>query len=55
MPTASKWLDLVIGLDLHFEIVPPSPSPIPFPHPFCERNGLLCRDTVNEHVVDAHG
>ncbi|MCB9718926.1 MAG: type II toxin-antitoxin system death-on-curing family toxin [Myxococcales bacterium] len=34
MPTASKWLDLVIGLDLHFEIVPPSPSPIPFPHPF---------------------
>ena len=31
---ASRWLDLVIGLDLHLEIVPGSPSPVPFPHPF---------------------
>ena len=32
---ASTWFDLVIGLDLHFEMVPtPAPTPIPFPHPF---------------------
>jgi RHS repeat-associated protein len=34
MPLASKWLDLVVGLDLHLEIVPAVPSPVPFPHPF---------------------
>ncbi len=34
MGLASKWLDLVVGVDLHFVIVPPSPSPIPLPHPF---------------------
>ncbi len=32
---ASKWLDLVVGLDLHLEMVPtPAPTPTPFPHPF---------------------
>ncbi|MCK6587428.1 MAG: DUF6531 domain-containing protein [Polyangiaceae bacterium] len=31
---ASTWLDLVIGIDLHFELVPPPMVPIPFPHPF---------------------
>lgn len=34
MTVASKWFDLVVGIDLHFEIVPASPAPIPFPHPF---------------------
>ncbi|MCX4245068.1 DUF6531 domain-containing protein [Paraliomyxa miuraensis] len=34
MTIASKWLDLVIGVDLHLELVPGAPSPIPFPHPF---------------------
>jgi RHS repeat-associated protein len=31
---ASTWFDLVIGIDLHFELVPPPMVPIPFPHPF---------------------
>lgn len=31
---ASRWLDLVVGLDLHLELVPGSPAPVPFPHPF---------------------
>jgi RHS repeat-associated protein len=31
---ASTWLDLVVGLDLHLEVVPGSPAPVPFPHPF---------------------
>ncbi|MEX1366579.1 MAG: DUF6531 domain-containing protein [Nannocystaceae bacterium] len=34
MSVGSRWLDLVIGVDLHFEIVPVSPVPVPFPHPF---------------------
>ena len=34
MPQAATWLDLVVGLDLHLEVVPGSPSPVPFPHPF---------------------
>ncbi|MEX1361557.1 MAG: hypothetical protein AB1Z98_00400, partial [Nannocystaceae bacterium] len=34
MPAASTWLDLVVGLDLHYEVVPGSPAPVPFPHPF---------------------
>jgi RHS repeat-associated protein len=31
---ASTWFDLVIGVDLHFELVPPPMLPVPFPHPF---------------------
>ncbi|WP_437735759.1 DUF6531 domain-containing protein [Sorangium sp. So ce1335] len=31
---ASTWLDIVIGIDLHFELVPPPMLPVPFPHPF---------------------
>jgi RHS repeat-associated protein len=34
MPLASTWFDPVIGLDIHFEIVPVVPFPVPFPHPF---------------------
>ncbi|MEM7158302.1 MAG: DUF6531 domain-containing protein [Myxococcota bacterium] len=34
MSVASKWFDLVVGVDLHMELVPPSPAPVPFPHPF---------------------
>lgn len=34
MPLASTWFDPVIGLDIHFEIVPLVPAPVPFPHPF---------------------
>lgn len=34
MSTASRWLDLVVGVDLHLEMVPGVPSPVPFPHPF---------------------
>jgi RHS repeat-associated protein len=32
---ASTFFDLVIGVDMHFEMVPtPAPVPVPFPHPF---------------------
>lgn len=33
---ASTWYDLVMGVDLHFELVPTpaGPVPTPFPHPF---------------------
>ncbi len=34
MSVASTWFDLVVGVDLHFEIVPACPAPVPFPHPF---------------------
>ena len=34
MPPASTWFDLVVRLDLHYEVVPGSPSPVPFPHAF---------------------
>ena len=32
---ASTFFDLVVGVDMHFEMVPmPAPVPTPFPHPF---------------------
>jgi RHS repeat-associated protein len=32
---ASTFFDLVLGVDMHFEMVPmPAPVPVPFPHPF---------------------
>lgn len=31
---ASTWFDIVVGLDVHFEIVPPALVPVPFPHAF---------------------
>jgi len=34
MSVASRWFDLVVGVDLHLELVPGSPSPVPLPHPF---------------------
>jgi RHS repeat-associated protein len=36
MPLASSWLDLVVGADIHIELVPTpaGPVPTPFPHPF---------------------
>lgn len=36
MPLASTWLDLVVGADIHIEMVPTpgGPVPTPFPHPF---------------------
>jgi RHS repeat-associated protein len=36
MPLASTWMDLVVGVDVHIEMVPtPAPTPTPFPHPHC--------------------
>lgn len=36
MSVASSWLDIVVGIDFHIEIVPtPAPTPTPFPHPHC--------------------
>jgi hypothetical protein len=35
-------LDLVVGVDVHFEMVPmPAPTPTPFPHPFVGMIGDL--------------
>jgi hypothetical protein len=31
---ASCHLDPVMGIDVHFVMIPPSPSPIPMPHPY---------------------
>ena len=31
---ASSHLDPVLGIDVHFVMIPPSPSPIPMPHPY---------------------
>lgn len=31
---ASSHLDPVVGIDVHFVMIPPSPSPIPMPHPY---------------------
>ncbi len=31
---ASSHLDPVMGIDVHFVMIPPSPSPIPMPHPY---------------------
>ena len=34
----AKWFDLVVGVDIHWVLVPappsPAPVPIPLPHPF---------------------
>jgi len=40
VPLASTWMDLVVGADVHIEMVPTpgGPVPTPFPHPFI---GLL--------------
>ena len=34
MLLASKHMDIVIGVDIHFVTIPPSPAPVPMPHPF---------------------
>jgi RHS repeat-associated protein len=32
---ASSWMDPVLGVDMHWEMVPtPAPVPMPFPHPY---------------------
>ncbi|WP_159245891.1 polymorphic toxin type 15 domain-containing protein [Tenacibaculum maritimum] len=36
----SKQLDPVMGIDIHFVTIPPSPAPIPMPHPYI---GMLFR------------
>ncbi len=36
----SKQLDPVMGMDIHFVNIPPSPAPIPMPHPYI---GILFR------------
>lgn len=45
---ASTYMDLVVGLDVHFEMVPmPAPTPTPFPHPFMGMVGDLKALAVN--------
>lgn len=31
---ASSHMDPVMGIDVHFVMIPPSPSPVPMPHPY---------------------
>ncbi|MEX6688132.1 DUF6531 domain-containing protein [Danxiaibacter flavus] len=31
---ASSQMDPVMGIDVHFVMIPPSPSPVPMPHPY---------------------
>lgn len=31
---ASSHMDPVVGIDVHFVMIPPSPSPVPMPHPY---------------------
>jgi hypothetical protein len=43
---ASTFMDMVLGVDIHFEMVPmPAPVPTPFPNPFVgmvfDPSGLL--------------
>lgn len=56
---ASTWFDLVVGVDVHFEMVPPSPSPLPFPHPFLgmvyDPAGMIVSGLVGAIVDLAHG
>ncbi|MES1209939.1 MAG: hypothetical protein ABUS79_28720, partial [Pseudomonadota bacterium] len=55
MSLASTWFDLVIGVDVHFEVVPMAPAPMPFPHPFVglvsDPNGMLFEPIVGA-IVD---
>jgi RHS repeat-associated protein len=59
MPLASTWFDPVIGLDIHFEIVPVVPFPVPFPHPFVglvfDPIGLLVGLAINNAIGLATG
>ena len=53
---ASTFMDLVIGADIHFEMVPmPAPTPTPIPHPFMGMVGDLKALAVNlliSNIVD---
>jgi RHS repeat-associated protein len=55
MAQASTWFDLVVGLDLHYEVVPPSPAPVPFPHPFVgvvfDPVGLVVDEMISSTVA----
>jgi hypothetical protein len=50
---ASKWLDLVVGLDLHLEITPV--GPIPFPHPFVGLVGDPAARLLDEAIAAVTG
>lgn len=60
---ASKWTDMVIGLDIHFEMVPvppaPAPVPMPFPNPFIgivfDPIGLAVGQAVSAAMAAAMG
>ncbi|WP_437636838.1 DUF6531 domain-containing protein [Sorangium sp. So ce854] len=56
---ASTWLDIVIGIDLHFELVPPPMLPVPFPHPFVglvlDPIGLLSGLAISNAIGMASG
>ncbi|HEX2661031.1 MAG TPA: hypothetical protein VHU40_22280, partial [Polyangia bacterium] len=49
---ASTFMDLVLGVDIHFEMVPmPAPVPTPIPNPFVgmvfDPGGLLCGQAMS--------
>lgn len=60
MSLASTWLDVVVGLDVHIEVVPtPVPTPTPFPHPHCsvvfDPVGYIVGECVGALVAMAMG
>ncbi len=57
---ASTFFDLVIGIDMHFEMVPmPAPVPTPFPHPFIgmvfDPGGLIAGLLISNAIGMATG
>lgn len=59
MTFASTWFDLVVGVDIHFEVVPMVPAPVPFPHPYVgmvfDVQGALFEAAVGAMVDLAYG
>jgi len=53
---ASTFMDLVVGVDVHFEMVPmPAPTPTPIPHPFMGMVGdlkALAMNLIVSNVVE---